>query len=207
MEHDDNESRAYNEWYDEKSRQMERMLGKEHNMVMHAIIPFDIGGSLDLYYYPYGIKGTAIATKELVPLPGEGPSNDRFETYELVMFTRQKLVMDDAKKPRTAFGKVHQSINLILNNVARYAPQATLNPNETLEFPRDMQDVGGKCIFFDEYGSDNPYKTAEFGLLALIEIFRSEMEFAMREGGGVLLDKLKAAGHYPYSDMDRRPVA
>jgi hypothetical protein len=34
-------------------------------MVMHAIIPYAIGGGLDLYYYPNGLPGTAIATKEL----------------------------------------------------------------------------------------------------------------------------------------------
>ena len=45
------------------------------------------------------------------------------------------------------------------------------------------------------------------GLLAIIEIFRSEMEFAREHGGEELLSQLKEHGHYPYSDLDRDPVA
>jgi len=44
---------------------MEAILGKEHDMVMHAMIPYAIGGGLDLYYFPNKIEGVAIATKEL----------------------------------------------------------------------------------------------------------------------------------------------
>jgi hypothetical protein len=43
------------EWYDHKSAFMEKTPGKEHGMVMHAIIPYAIAGGLDLYYYPHGI--------------------------------------------------------------------------------------------------------------------------------------------------------
>ena len=64
---------------------MVELLGEEHNMVMHAIIPYAIGGGLDLYYFPNGIAGTAVATKELCETPGEGSSNDVFRGYELVV--------------------------------------------------------------------------------------------------------------------------
>jgi hypothetical protein len=33
------------------------------------------------------------------------------------------------------------------------------------------------------------------------------MEYARRNGSEELLEKLKVAGHYPYSDLDREPVA
>jgi hypothetical protein len=39
-----------------------------------------------------------------------------------------------------------------------------------------------------------------------IEVFPSEMKHAMENGSASLLRKLKAAGHYPYSDLDREPV-
>jgi hypothetical protein len=194
-------------WYDEKSQRMELTLGPEHDMVMHAIIPFEIGGGLDLYYYPKRIKGCAIATKELAPALGEGSNNDRFECYELVMFTRHALNLDHAKNEKTAFGKAHKSINAILNNIAAYSQQATLNPYQTCEFPREMDAVGGKCLIFDEFGESNPYVRQDFGLLAVIEVFRSEMNFAQKNGGEVLINLLKKAGHYPYSDLDRKPVA
>lgn len=205
MDSERNESEL-NAWYDRKSALMESLLGAEHDMVMHALIPYAIGGALDLYYYPNGIEGTGIATKELSESTAEFSTNDAFEKYELVMFTRHALSLDDANDASTPFGRAHGNINAILNPIASYSAQATLNPNETCEFPDTMPDVGGKCLIFDAYKNDAPSRI-EFGLLLIIEIFRSEMEFAQREGGGVLLARLRQHGHYPYSNLDRDPVA
>ena len=203
----DGDEEAGQRWYDRKSAIMEEMLGKEHDMVMHAIIPYAIGGGLDLYYYPNGVPGTGIATKELSEMPGEGSSNGVFQCYELVMFTRHPLDLDAATNKNTPFGQAHSVINAVLNRIAPYSAQATLNPNETCEFPADMPTVGGRCLIFDGYPSYPTDEQAEFGLLAVIEVFRSEMDYARKKGGAKLLKRLKAQGHYPYSDMDREPVA
>lgn len=202
---EDSDEKLAQAWYDEKSALMVDVLGDEHDMVMHAMIPYVVGGGLDLYYFPNGITGTAIATKELCELPGVGSSNDVFEAYELVMFTRHALSLDDAHDPSTPFGRAHQSINAILNCIARYSAEATLNPNETCEFPADMETIGGKCLIFDSYDFDGAQ--AEFGLLAIIEIHRSEMEYARSQGGKKLITRLKKAGYYPYSDLERPAVA
>lgn len=203
----DTDDEAGQRWYDRKSALMEQMLGKEHDLVMHALIPYAIGGGLDLYYYPNGLPGTAIATKELSELPGEGPSNRVFQCYELVMFTKHPIDLDAVSDESTPFGRAHRVINAILNLIARYSAQAELNPNDTLEFPADMPIVGGRCLIFDGYPSYSDDEQAEFGLLAVIEVFRSEMEYARKNGGAKLLKRLKDKGHYPYSDMDRKPVA
>lgn len=68
-----------------------------------------------------------------------------------------------------------------------------------------MKTVGGKCLIFDAYGVEN--ESPDFGLLAIIEIHRSEMNYAREHGGEKLLNKLKQAGYYPYSDLDRPAVA
>jgi hypothetical protein len=176
-------------------------------MVMHAIIPYCVGGSLDLYYYPHSLPGTAIATKELSEFPDQGSSNRVFSCYELAMFTRHTLNLDHAKDQSTPFGKAHSNINRLLNYIAQYSASATLNPNETCEFPADMELVGGKCLIFDAYGLPNTSKERGFGILAVIEVHRSEMDFARSSGGSDLIERLKAAGHYPYSDLERDPVA
>jgi hypothetical protein len=201
---DDNESDQA--WYDHKSALLEKSLGKEHDMVMHAIIPYAIGGGLDLYYYPHGIPGTAIATKELSESPNEGSSNEVYRSYELVMFTRHPISLDDARDEKTPFGRAHASINAILNCIGRYSADATLNPHETCEFPEDMESVGGKCLIFDGYASHSDDVAEDFGLLAIIEIHRSEMDYAREHGGEALLFRLKQEGCYPYSDLDRPPV-
>ncbi|QVL31301.1 suppressor of fused domain protein [Telmatocola sphagniphila] len=194
----------WHEWYDQKSRLMEASLGREHDMVLHSMIPYSVGGGLDLYYFPNGIPGTAVATKELCEAPNEGPSNKVLGCYELVMFTRHAIDLDGGED--SPFGKANQNINAILNPMARYAEQAELNANETCEFPEDFEDIAGKCLVFDVYASHTDETVENFGLLAIIEVFRSEMEFAREKGGSVLIELLKQNGHYPYSDLDREPV-
>ena len=207
MKSDTQDDELAQRWYEHKSRLMEESLGKEHELVMHALIPYFVGGTLDLYYYPNGLPGTAIATKELSELPNQGSSNRVYQTYELVMFTRQRLDLDAAKDESTAFGRAHRSINAILNLIARYSDEASLNPHETCEFPAEMEHVGGKCLIFDGYACHSDDVAQNFGLLAIIEVFRSEMEYARKYGGGKLIERLKRGGHYPYSDLDREPVA
>jgi hypothetical protein len=194
-------------WYEQKSALMESILGKEHDMVMHAMIPYAVGGSLDLYYFPHGIPGTAIATKELSEMPGEGSKNNVFASYELAMFTKHPIDLAAAKSDEHPFGKAHRNINTILNCIAPYSAQVTLNPRETCDFPQDMERVGGKCLIFDAYGPAAQTPDGSFGILAVIEIFPSEMAYAREHGGEALLTLLKTAGHYPYSDLDRSPVS
>jgi hypothetical protein len=201
------EGRAFREWDQRKAELIEKSLGKEYHLVMHAIIAFVVGGALDLYYYPNGILGTAIATRELSELPGKGASNKVFQNYELVMFTRHPIDLDAAKDEQSVFGKAHKRISSILNPIARYSFEASLNPNETCEFPSDIPQVGGTCLIFDGYGAHKDEQHGTFGLLAIIEVFRSEMEFARKNRGAALLSRLKDKGHYPYSDMEREPVA
>lgn len=196
-----------NRWHDHKSALMEGILGKEHHMVMHAIIPYAIGGGLDLYYYPNGIEGTAIATKELSELPDQGSANRVFSCYELAMFTQHPVDLDQARNLHSPFGRAHDKINRILNRIAPYSAQASLNGGETCEFPAEMEHVGGKCLIFDHYGHHSDDLVTSFGILAIMEIFRSEMDFAREQGGGELIARLKEAGHYPYSDLEREPVA
>jgi hypothetical protein len=202
---DEQQDTLENEWYENKSQLLETILGKEHDMVMHALIPYELGGGLDLYYYPEGISGTAIATKELTHACKRSSTNDKYQKYELVMFTRHALNLDDAYDGNTPFGLAHQNINAILNPIANYSEQAKLNPNETCEFPDEIEGIGGKCLLFSSYGKHNADKEA-FGLMAVIEVFRSEMEFAMKNSGNELIRLLKKNNVFPYSDMDRQPV-
>jgi hypothetical protein len=199
------EEKLAEDWYDRKTEMMEALLGKEHDLVRHAVIPYVVGGGLDLYFFPNGIAGTAIATKELSDLPGEGSSNAAFRSYELVMFTKHELATD-LNDSATPFGRALDNINAILNVIAPYSAEAELNPNETCEFPEDMESLGGKCLIFDGYGRQAKGAVQDFGLLAVIEVFRSEMDFARQNGGANLIARLEEAGHYPYSDLEREPV-
>ena len=57
-----------------------------------------------------------------------------------------------------------------------------------------MPHVGGKCLVFDGYGRFSDDLADRFGLLAVIEVFRSEMEFARANTTAELITRLNAAG-------------
>jgi Suppressor of fused protein (SUFU) len=196
---------AYEKDYELKERGLENVLGKMHNMVGHAIIPFSIGGAVDMYYFPNHIAGTGFATMELLDPDGNGPIPNRLGTYELVAFTKEAYHED--KEEQTPFSLIERRICGIFTTIGNYSSQAVLNPNETCEVPNEGEE--NHCLVLDNYQPGNTvFKIGDrkHHLLLCLEIFRSEMEFARANGSEKLFQKLKEAGHYPYSDLNREPV-
>jgi hypothetical protein len=196
----------YDKDYEEKRKGLEDILGKMHSVVGHAIIPFAVGGAVDMYYFPKHIQGTGFATMELLDLDGNGPKPNRHGTFELVAFTKEPY--NDSKEMQTAFDLIERRICGIFTTIGKYSSQAILNPNETCEVPTDSEEY--RCVVFDNYIPENKeFKVGDrkHHLLLCIEIFRSEMEFSRKNGSKELFNKLKIAGYYPYSDLDREPVA
>ena len=137
----------------------------------------------------------------------------------------------DAANPFNAARRLHY---LELTNLARYveSPDVVVNRFDTLEFPQDFEndELAGRCFVFDalfppksqdvetwrvlfDYfdGKEAPLGDPRvggkrFGVLLALEIFRDEMNWARQNGTANLLEKLKAAGAYPFSDLDRDPV-
>ena len=97
----------------------------------------------------------------------------------------------------------------IFTAIGFFSKEAVLNPNETCEIPNGEGEENS-CLVFDLYQPDNKeFKIGDRNhhLLLCLQVFRSEMEFARENGSEELFKKLKQAGHYPYSDLDRQPVA
>ena len=196
----------YDKDYEEKENGLEAILGKMYGTVGHAIIPFEVGGAVDMYYFPNHIQGTGFATMELLDPNGNGPKPNRVGTYELVAFTKEPY--NESEGTETAFNLIERQICGIFTTIGNYSFQAVLNPNETCEVPTDGEE--NRCLVFGNYQPDN--KQFKIGnrqhhLLLCLEIFRSEMEFARKNGSEELFNKLKVAGHYPYSDLNREPVS
>jgi hypothetical protein len=196
----------YDKDYELKSAGLEKVLGKSHNLVGHAIIPFDVGGAVDMYYYPNGIKGTGFATMELIKPDGTGPIPNRTGTYELVAFTKLEYVQDTVQT--NPFNLIERHICGIFTGIGNYSFQAKLEPLETCELPLHEGEPN-LCLIFDDYKPDGKeFKIGDkkHGLLLIVEVFRDEMEYAMANGTGKLIDKLKEKGYYPYSDLNRESV-
>jgi hypothetical protein len=194
--------------YEAKQTSLESLLGPMHSMVGHAIIPFQIGGAVDMYYFPNGIPGTGFATMELIEPDGSGPKPSRIGTYELVAFTKHTIPTGQKKNKDDLFNKIERRICGIFTTIGLYSYEAVLNPGETCEVPGNDGEPN-KCLIFDDYapnGKSFEIYGKKHGLLLCIEVFRSEMEYAMKHGSAAVISKLKEAGHYPYSDLDRNPV-
>jgi hypothetical protein len=96
----------------------------------------------------------------------------------------------------------------VMTVVARYSYEAVLNPRETAELPGE-EGERGPCLVFDAWDAGRAVLEINgkpHGLLLCIEVHPAEMEYAMKNGTAKLLEKLKAARVYPYSDLDRPPV-
>lgn len=196
----------YDKNYELKMAGLEYVLGKSHNLVGHAIIPFEVGGAVDMYYFPNGIKGTGFATMELLRPDGTGPIPNRLGTYELVAFTKLDYVQDTVETD--PFNLIERHICGILTSIGFYSSQAKLEPLETCEVPQNEGEPN-LCLIFDEYKPDGKeFKIGDkkHGLLLVMEVYKDEMEFAMVNGSGKLIKKLKDKGYYPYSDLNRESV-
>ena len=186
---------------------LENVLGKMHDLVGHTIIPFAVGGAVDMYYFPNHIKGTGFATMELLEPDGTGPLPNRLGTYELVAFTKHEY--SNSEDTHTPFNLIERKVCGLFTAIGFFSREAVLNPNETCEVP-GAEGEENTCLVFDLYQPDN--KEFRIGdrkhhLLLCLQVFRSEMEFSRANGSEELFKKLKEAGHYPYSDLDRQPVA
>ncbi len=196
----------YDRDYELKMAGLEYVLGKSHNLVGHAIIPFDVGGAVDMYYFANGIKGTGFATMELIKPDGTGPIPNRTGTYELLAFTKLDYSQDTIKT--NPFNLIERRFCGIFTTTGVYSYQEKLERGDTYEIP-DTDGNSTKCFVFDEYkpnGKEFFIGKKKYGLLLIIEVFRDEMEYAMQNGSGLLLEKLKEKGYYPYSDLDRESV-
>ena len=194
----------HEEHYELKMEGMENILGESYELVGHAIIPFDVGGAVDMYYFPNGIKGTGFATMELIYPDGFGPVMSSIGTYELVAFTKHEISKDE----ESDYYKIERRMCKIFTELGFYTKEALVEPRDTCEVPQDEGEPN-ICLIFDEYapeGKQFKIGNKKHGLLLVIEVFPEEMHYAMNNGGQKLLDLLKKQGHYPYSDMNREPV-
>jgi len=200
----------YERYNELKEHGLESVLGPMHNVVGHALIPFAVGGFVDMYYFCNALEGTAFVTMELIEPDGTGPVANSLGTYELIAATRKKYSITpagDHKGNHTDFEKIGNDVCGFLTCIGHYSRETKIEPGETCELPEKDGEI--TYLLFDEYATnEKPFKIGDrrHGLLLCIQIFKSECDFARQNGGAALIAKLKEKGVYPYSDMDRKPV-
>lgn len=189
--------------FDEQKQQaLDAALGKMDSHVIHAIIPYGLGGALDLYPFSGHISGTIYVTQELLAFDQKDrPKKSRDGWFELAIAFRQQ--------PRAGADELPESAVIassILNPLARYSNMARLSPGETVEIPGD-DDEPNMCVLLDRLECAPLSVGGEpFFLLLAIRVHPQELDFARKTGAAKLRDRLKELGHYPFSDLHRSPV-
>src|SRR3989344_585492 len=197
----------YNRHYQEKKKALEIILGPMYELVHHAVIPYALGGPVDIYFFTETLKGTALVTMELIDPDGTGPRPNKYGTFELIAFTKYKVTRDILNKTDSEFSKIELRIRKIFTVLANYSKETIINPKDTCEIP--LEEMKSTYLIFDLFPDKNPlYKIFDKShiLLLCIEVFPSEMAYAMKNGTQKLLEKLQDKGYYPYSDLDRKLV-
>jgi hypothetical protein len=194
------------EEYDKaKAAALEKVLGRMHGYVGHSIIPYEIGGAVDMYYFPQPDGSTAFATMELLGFDGREPARSDVGTYELVAFTKHSVVVPDSNPP---FDAIERRLRALFTNIGGYCEKAVLNSGDTAEVPVN-DDEPNACILFRTFDGQVPFTigSRRHGLLLVTEIFPDEMALSRAHGSDELVARLSRAGYFPRSDMDRESVA
>jgi len=187
----------------EKQAGLERVLGTMHNVMDHAIVPFDAGGALDVYFFPNAMPGTVLASMELILPDGTGTVPNQLGTYEVAACTRKPIALAEADQDATPFQQTERRLRDLMTWVGRSAAAAKLEPGEYYQVPCDE---GEMFVVFDRFpigGGELLISGRKHGLMLCIEVTQDECRYADEHGGERLLRLLKQNGVYPFSDQDR----
>ncbi len=183
---DENQDREWEETWNARQVAISRFLGPPADHVLHAMIPFYLGGTADVMMFPQHNGGIAYVTADLTGGSGQ-PQNAFWDEYELVICLRD----------RQDWGA-----NLI-SRLARYTLEATVDPGETMDIgPALPQPTTLSAFLFLEYGTFRLHEK-RCGLLLCVGITPDELEACMAGNGDRVVDQLKTKGIFPFTDLHR----
>lgn len=183
------------EWekvWDARIAALTLILGKPANTVLHAVVPFQLGGSADVLPFPDYVPGMTYVTAEMTgENVGQRPST--LGNYELMICTPREL----------------QKAGNLISKLARYTCEAELEPGETMDIGAFFGDSTLRALLF-WHPRDEPvhfeFLEERYGLLLCVGITAEELGFKKTNGSEDLLSLLKAHGVFPYTIPNRESV-
>lgn len=179
------------EWqqtWDARQAALESVLGPADDSVLHALVPFYLGGQADVLSFRKLIDGRIAATCELLGEESQQPNSQG--TYELAIAHRD----DNDWGPN------------IISRLARYKCEAVLEPGETMDIgpavPAKSTITG---FLFDDF-KRMKYEGRDAGILLCIGLTADELAACQEGRRGEVREALKARNVYPYTDLFRRSV-
>ena len=182
----------WQEIWDARIAALEPILGKPADTVLHAVIPFQLGGSADVLPFPDFAPGITYVTAEMT---GEdvGQRPTTLGNYELMICATQEM----------------QKAGDLISKLARYTCDAELEPGETMDIETFFGDSTIRALLFT-HPREQPvhfeFFGQRYGLLLCIGITAEELAFKKAHGSKSLLALLRQHSVFPYTTPDRRSV-
>jgi hypothetical protein len=191
----DTQQTENNEWqkiWDARIAGLKPILGRPTDTVLHAVIPFQLGGSADVLPFPDYMPGITYVTAEMT---GEdvGQRPTTLGNFELMICTRQEL----------------RKAGDLISKLARYTCDAELEAGETMDLGTFFDDSTIRALLLThprEQSVHFEFLGQRYGLLLCIGITVEELAFAQANGSDSLLTLLKQHGVFPYTTPDRPSV-
>jgi hypothetical protein len=183
-----NQNDEWQLWWDARQAAFEAILGPADDHVLHALIPFYLGGYADvLQFHPRGM-GVAYVTSDLIG--DDGQINNELGNYELMICVRSEA---------------DWAPNLI-SRLARYTLEAQLKPWETMDKGPALPEGSTLSALPFVPQAKFTVRGRDCGLLLCLGITQEEFQVYHAHGPAIVVDRLKQNGVFPFSDLSRGPV-
>jgi hypothetical protein len=164
---------------------LESVLGKADDTVLHAMLPFHLGGQADVLSFHGFIPGRVSATCELLGEPSQ--KRNQMGTFELMIAHRD----DNNWGPN------------VISKLARYTCDTNLEPGHTMDIgsavPKGSTIAGFFFVDFERF----KFKGRDAGLLLCIGVTADELAACRQRKQQQVFEVLKSADVYPYTDLFR----
>jgi hypothetical protein len=181
-------------WWQPRVKALEKILGPQGDLDLHAPIFFDmgaeLGGAPDVHTFPRHKKGVvAYVTAELIGRDNQLPNE--LGNYELMICLPKSMDAEVA--------------GAILTPLAYYTLEQPLNPGDTSDLGELVDGSRVTALLFSDYGRFSVLKRT-CGLLLAMGITQREAKYAANHSSSELEEKLREAEVYPVTDLARKSV-
>jgi hypothetical protein len=175
--------------WDARLAALRSVLGPSDVRILTSPIPFYLGGSADVLTFRQHTEGVCYVTAGIIG-DGCGKPNELGQ-YELMICLREPA---------------EWAPNLI-SNLAKYTTEAVLKPGDTMDIaPALPQPTRLEHLLFVPYAKI-AVEDEEAAVMLCLGITSDEYDCARKQGSEVIVDRLKQANVYPFTDLARESVS
>ena len=165
----------------ERRAVLEKLFGAAEDLGPRPSVPFELGGDAELLLFPQHIVGARLyVTADLTTT----------QPYELALCVR-----GDETWPPSA-----------IRRLAAYCAKQRMHPGDTVRLKSAVPQPSAITGFvFDDYGTF-ALQQRRCGVLMAVGITADELRMSAALGTTALLEELRGAGVFPFTDLERETI-